>query len=335
LRFTVKDKVFKIISENPDGIPQSTIHKVLGISKSRVCEVLKELESEGVIVRVKVGNQYIVKPRVKVYTSPLNVKTLKLGIVWSSEYPFITPFAKMLREKMNVNLEVIVYPSALKATWALANGEVDLALSPLITQLYAYSLTKSLKIISGGAYGGAAIVENKGASDDKIASSELSTMDMFRVIVVKNKLVLPSSTTYFSTPDDAIKLIRCGDVRYFVVWHPLIETLTLHYGLKVIVEGKELGLNYCCTLAASTKLDRRLRERIAKVYRDAIEKFTKSPERWIEWYSIKVGIPVDIVKRGLKHYSFRPYLDLKLIIDMLRSADIEMPSRVTVLNAIE
>ncbi len=332
----VKELILKIISENPDGVPQSSIHKTLGISKSRASEILRELERLGVIVRIKIGNQYIVKATKYIKGESLTPsKVLRLGIVWSSEYPFITPFAKMVKERLNMSLEVIVYPNALSATWSLVRGDVDLVLSPLITQLYAYSLTKSLKIIGGGAYGGSLILENTKCKGDDVASSELSAMDACRAIASKEVIGVVGKTYYFSNPQrDVVKFYREGRIKYFVIWHPLTEKL-MSLGLKKIASCSDLGINYCCTLASSIKLDWNLRAKISNIYQESINEFLKSPEKWLEWYSLRVGIPIDILRRGIKMYGFRPYLNKTLIREMLNKVGINLPSPDVLNEALE
>jgi len=330
----IKSAVLRLLSQYPDGLPQSFIHRALGVSKSRVSEVLKDLELAGIVTRVRLGNQYIVRVRGGVKVSKVG-NVFRLGLVWSSEYPFITPFAKLLRDELNYGLEVTVYPNALSATWALIEGEVDLALSPLITQLYAYSLTKALRVIGGGAYGGSLVMCNQRALGDDIASSELSTMDVCRAVAVREGISPASGTHYFTKPtDEVVRLASGGRVRYIVIWHPLIEEL-LRLGLKPIAECRDLDISYCCTLAASSRIDDGLRERVSRIYVRALEEFMKSPMRWVEWYSAKVGIEADVIRRGLNYYEFRPYLDRSLINKMIRRVGIEVPNLESLTNAIE
>ncbi len=331
----VKELILKLLMEHPEGVLQSNIHKALGVSKSRVSEVLKELENSGVIVRLKVGNQYLIKVRRNEGKEVGLRKVLRLGIVWSSEYPFITLFAKYLERSLGYFLDVLVYTNALEATWALANGDIDLVLSPLITQLYAYSLTKSLKIIGGGAYGGSFILENPRADKELIASSELSAMDACRAIAINEGLLSTKETYYFTNPKSEIpQLIRSGGAKYLVIWHPLIEFLR-PLNPKIVARCDDLELHYCCTLASRTTLSQELRNRISEIFVKAIEDFLKCPERCLEWYSLKVGIPTDILRKGLKYYGFRPYVDVNLIYKTLAKVGINVPSPNLVKEVVE
>lgn len=332
----IRELILELLRKYPEGIPQSMIHKLINASKSRVCELLQELESAGIVMRVKIGKQYIIKLRTAKKEALHRVvkKRLNLGIVWSSEYPFITPFAKILRSRYDIELEISVFPNALLATWALVNGDVDLVLSPLITQLYAYSLTKSLRIIGGGAYGGSVVLENPNAKYDTVASSELSAMDACRSVAIR-ELINVEDTYYFSKPEDEVmKLLREGKVRYFVVWHPLIDKLSM-LGLRRVISCDELGIDYCCTLAASIRIERRLRGLLAKAYQEALKEYIRDPSKWFEWYSVKVGIPLEVIRRGQILYKLRPYLDANIISRMLGRVGISVPSYEIIREAIE
>ncbi|HDI02052.1 MAG TPA: MarR family transcriptional regulator, partial [Ignisphaera sp.] len=220
--------ILKILSEKPDGVPQSTLAKTLRISKSYLSTLLRDLELQGLIYRVRIGNSYIVKvvrPMISTYHRVYQRKKLKLGIVWSSEYLFLASFAKLLKKRLSLDLEIIVYPSALKTTTALIRGEVDAILSPVITQLYAYALAKELIIVGGGASGGAAIYEIKDSKSETVASSELSTMDVCRAMAIHKNIIDTKDTRYFHEPDEALRIAKQKKARYMVVWHPITESL--------------------------------------------------------------------------------------------------------------
>ncbi len=335
-RSRVRDEILNLLkSREGELIPQSYIHKSINASKSRVSEVLKSLEIEGLISRVKVGNQYLIKLLDVSSSLPKpKLSRLRVGIVWSSEYPFLTTFAKKLRSELGVSLEVVTYLSAVQATKALALGEVDLALSPLITQLYFYVTFRTLKVIGGGAYGGSAIVVNPGVEDEVIYSSELSTMDLIRAIATYEELIHPIRTGYFSSPEEALRIASLGKSKYMVVWHPLYKDL-IKKGFKVVVKGEDLNVHYCCTLAASTTLPKDFREKLSKIYTSSLNEYVKNPERWVVWYSSSVGIPSDVVKNGLNEYRINEVIDEEGIRDYLRRSRLIIPDADLMLKALE
>ncbi len=329
----VKYEILKLLSEHPEGVLQSRIHKVLKISKSRVSEVLHELELQGMIARIKIGNQYLIKPKVITRKSGRE-KLIKLGIIWSSEYVFIAPFIKMVEELLNYGVEVVIYPNALVATWALVRNELDLALTPLITQLYAFALTKSLRIIGGGAYGGALIMYNPNSLRNIVISSELSTMDLCRSIAIKEGIIEASDTEYFSNPYDVSSLTVKENVKYVIAWHPLTDEL-LNLGLKAMASCSDLDINYCCTLAASASMDYDLMMKLSQIYLRALEVYSDEPRKWINWYSIKVGINPEVLARGISYYGLNPYIDKKTLSRLISRAQISMPDPSSLLKAIE
>lgn len=333
-RSSIRDSILKLLEEHSEGVFQSVIPLALGISRSRVSEILNELEDQGIIVRIRIGNRYLIKLS-KEETLVKEYRILRLGLVWSSEYPFITPFTKYLEKYLGIRINIRVYSNALQTTWALVSGDIDLALSPLITQLYMYSLTKSIRIIGGGAYGGSYIFEVRGKAKNKVASSEMSAMDTCRAISLREGVIEAENTYYFTRPEEINELIRKREAKYAIVWHPLTEYLPRKHRLKSIASCMDMGVHYCCTLAASTRLNRELRSKIARIYEKAIKSFTRNPRKWIEWYSVKVSIPADVVKRGLKTYKYRIELNKKLINEMLRRLGIALPAPTRLEEAIE
>jgi predicted transcriptional regulator len=334
MELTIKEKVLKLLSNYPEGILQSSIYRALKVSKSRVSEVLKDLEALGLIVRVRVGNQYVVKSRVQV-GDVLKGRVIRLGIVWSSEYPFIAPFIKLLKDRLGFEVRVTVYTNAITATSALVRNEVDLALTPLITQLYAYSLTKSLRILGGGVYGGSAVMVDKSSGTDEVLCSEFSTMDLCRLLAVNDGFIDSSTTKYFSNPlTDLLPNIRYRRFKYVVVWHPLTEYLRMH-NYEYVVSCSDLGIRYCCTLASTTAIDTDLRSKISEVYQVALEEYSRDPSKWVEWYSVLVGISPDLIVKSISEYKLQPYIDLGLIRETFSKARLGIPDISSLLGAFE
>ncbi len=325
MKSSVKGKILELIRNHPEGVPQSNIHKALRISKGRTSEVLRELESYGLVHRIKIGNQYMVVPPTKTFKHA-GGKALKLGLVWSSEYPFITPFVKLMKKNYGYEVFVKVFPNALAATRSLITGEVDLALTPLITQLFTYALTKSIKVIGGGASGGSSIMLNQHAQEDVVLCSELSTMDLCRTLAIKKCIIDVSEVRYFSNPISEINTYTAKHgSRFVIVWHPITEYLK-DRGFKTLMQCSELGIPYCCTLASSSSIEEDLRSKVSQSYKEALELFSKDPHKWVEWYSALVGINADLVSRGIKEYEIKHYLDVKSISKMIADAGIEMPN---------
>lgn len=324
-------KILNILSRNPDGVPQPYIHRSLGVSKAYISIILRDMERQGIIYRVRIGNTYVVKLAGR--ATPIH-KNLKLGIVWSSEYLFLGHFAKLLRDTLNMNLTVNVYPSAIQATLAIIRGEIDGVLSPLMTQLYAYILTRSIVIVGGGAGGGAMVFEFPRSSSDTIISSEASSMDLCRLVASRRGIIEYGSVRYFSTPNEALEIIKRGRARYAVIWHPLTE-FTKQITHRIVVEcGDFEEIKHCCTLALSRAIDAETVEKVSEIYRTAIDAFLKQPLRYVEWYSSITGIDVALLKEALSIYRYRSDIEIRSVKRILETLNLDIPQKDAVLNDV-
>jgi len=331
----LKLRILKILKESQNGVTQSALARALGISKGYLSTVIRELEKRGIVYRVKLGNSYIVKLAQRTLPREEKPRILRVGIVWSSEYLFLASFAKMLRDRMGVELRVHVYPSALQATLALIEGEIDGVLSPFVSQVYAYLLTRRLTIVGGGARGGAAIYAIPNAKSVVITSSELSTMDLCRALAIRKGVVDAETTRYFHHPEEAVAMAKMKKVGYLVVWHPLMEDME-RMGMKRIAMCNEFSeIEYCCTLALSRSLDSDTMERIARVFTESVELFKRRAHLYLDWYSAITGIDISILKRALNVYSYEPYIDLRKVMAMVKAMGVEVPDvRQLILDAI-
>ncbi len=313
----VREKILDILREG-DCLRQCDIARALGASRSYVSEVLRKLVSDGVVERVVEGG--VVKYRVRVPES-FRGKTLKLGIVWASEYPFTALFAKLAERKLGLRIKVLVYPSALEATISCITGETQLALSPLPTQFLLASLTRNIVIIGGGASGGAWVYENPFAREEKALSSMASTMEVMLRVAFGSGI----DVEYASSGEELLRKTLLGRARYVAVWEPLATKIEMH-GMKKITGMNELGIPHCCTLAASRSLGEELLRSLSKVYVESLEEYKKKPLAYLEWYSALTGIPVDLLKKTIQSYKVEEEVDVWRAARCMEKAGIKIPS---------
>ncbi len=318
-----KSKVIELLSSHPKGLRQVDIARMLGLSRSRVSEIVKELEQEGIVERIK--DEGIIRIVLKSPSKYVDkTKRLKLGIIWSSEYPFISVFAKLLRRNLDYDLKVIVYDNGIDATWDLVVGRIDLALTPLITQIYYGVLTNRVKIIGGGAFGGASVFYNPKGPENTTASSKISTMELCLTKALKELGVTYDDRKYFDKGNDIVVAIALNKVMYAAVWEPLALKLR-RMGYKEIYSCTELGLCNCCTLASTTYMDENLVEKIKKIYDKSIELFKKDPNKWLNWYSMKTGIDVTILRYTIKNYEYTTIIDVHKNTKLFEEIGIRIP----------
>lgn len=318
------EKILELLKNHPEGLRQADIARLLNLSRSYVSEVVKKLCRKGVVKKIVVNGVTRIVYRgggLDTGTSSRS-RLLKLGIVWSSEYPFITLFAKKMRDK-GYAVDVIVYPSAVDATLDAVTGSIDLVLSPLVTQFFYASLTGRIRIVCGGASGGSSILENPRSKTGTAVSSRASTMDLMVLLALRERNVHVEERIYGDSGEEIMYLIASGRARYAAIWEPLATKLR-KTGYREVVSSIELDIPYCCTLAVNTlsSIDVDL---VKKTYVESIEEFVRCPEKALEWYSFKTGIPYSILKESIRNYRYEAEIDWARAVKVLKRAGIVIP----------
>ncbi len=320
---SIKRRVLEFL-KNYQGlyIPQSHIHRALGVSKSRVSEILREFELEGLITRLVIGKSKVVyvKPGLSEKYMETQQRTLRIGIVYSSEYLFLGSLVKRLaRREFNVN--ILVYRDGLRLTKALAEGEVHLAFSPLTGQLYLYPIYKTYRVVLRGLREGFRVLYKEGSS--VVYSSMISTMDYVRQRVLSKGLIDASSTVYYSDPSTLLLRVNGG---YVVTWHPVYLELEKR-GFRVLYTPSDLDVEFCCTLGLSNTLSSRERAIVKKAYYEALEEYSRSPDKYLDYYSAVTGIDISTLKSAVREYKVTDELGVEVISKVLSSYAPSIPSR--------
>ncbi|MET1128219.1 MAG: MarR family transcriptional regulator [Thermoproteota archaeon] len=330
-RRSYADRLAELVRSEP-GISVSEASRKLGVSKSTVSTLSKLLEGRGLVRRVRRGPLVLLYPvESRTGMAPSTSRRIRLGIIRAAEYPFTAAFAKVLRDQ-GIALDVVVYDNGLDATFDLVVGSLDLALTPLATQALFYGLTSRLKIIGGGASGGAYVLENPEARRQYVATTRASTMEL--CVNVSGVAGEASVIVYGSSGEEIVEALATGRARYAAVWEPYASQ-ALRHGARIAVSCSELGISHCCTLAARADLDWELRARVSRAYARAIEEFLRRPRDWLPWYSAVVGLPVELVERSLASYSFRSTVDGGEAAKMLARSGMRIPNPDLVREAVE
>ncbi|RLG76265.1 MAG: hypothetical protein DRO12_04550 [Thermoprotei archaeon] len=256
-----------------------------------------------------------------------------LGLVWSSEYPFVTAFAKILRNRLGATLEVVIYNNGLDATWDLVLGRIDMVLSPLVTQILYYALTDALRIVGGGAAGGAAVFINTKGVPGVVSSTKASTMELCIIKALRELGIVSEGRLYRRKGEEIMRDLELGRASLAAVWEPLAIRLRME-GFREVANCLDLGIVHCCTLAVSSGMSWELAKKVSLMYQEAIAAFTREPRRWIEWYSAKVGIDSTYIVRTLEHYVYLPRVDVDRSIDMLSQVGVALSSPALLREAV-
>ncbi|MCS7121610.1 MAG: winged helix-turn-helix transcriptional regulator [Archaeoglobaceae archaeon] len=284
-----EEKIVSLLKKvKSEGILQSEIAEKLRISKSTVSEILSKLEEEKEVVRSQVSSKSY-----RVWLSefaPFPIDGLmRVGILKASEYPKVVFAAKKL------DAIVKVYENALELTRDLAAGTVDVAASPLITQVYFGALMKNIKIYRLVAMNGSGVVFSNKESE-WYGCSEFSTME-FNLRNYLKKKGYSLKIRYFRSPEIMIESLR--ELKGIAVWEPYLTLLSEFESEKF---RDVLGDFVCCSLAANSFF-------ITKNY-DFFDPFLKEFDRCkvgrdeALMISKLIGFDPEIVYRSFESYEF-------------------------------
>ena len=313
--------------------PGSTITQVamsLGVSKSTVSVATRRLEERGLIRRVRKGSTILLYPVVQAglmekadrndRVSGGGKSVLRIGIVRAAEYPFVIGLLKELRGE-GISAEIAVYDNGLEATFDLVNSRIDVALTPLPTQFIAYVLTRRLRIIGGGAYGGAGIVECNNREGEGVATTLASTMEACSIAFLGEL----ERRRYVSSGEEGEKAL-CRETRYAALWEPYLSHVLATGRARLVADCGELGFSYCCTLAANTFLEHGVVGKIARLYSSVLaDAKRRGVDRWLDAYSSLTGIDRAVLKKTLHRYKYNDVIDGSEAEHSLRIGGVRFP----------
>ena len=310
--------IIDVLKEFEEGLTQSEISSITGVAQRTISETVKVIERRSVVKKEVRGNVKLVKLAIPTL---VDHRVLKLGIIRACEYPFIAPLAKRLKRR-SLKLDVVVYENGLSATLDLVLNKISFVLTPFITQLLYYTLVENIAIVGGGAGGGAFILENPHGRE-AYGSTKASSMEFCISMYEPAKNL--EHVKYFKSGEEALKSILNNEVKYVALWEPYASK-GIRAGLKLVANGLDLGLKYCCTLAMNLSLDDKLVKIILEEYDKAFKDFEKDPNTWLNWYSLKTGILVEELRRSLSSYVFNPFIDSSELKRLIESGNLCLPS---------
>ncbi len=286
----------------------SEISRELGWSKSMIHRRLRKLSELGLLNVREVGGVTIVSAG-----SGRSSAVAFIGILRASEYPYVLPLVRGLRDRFG-HVEVRVYDDAYKEALDLVAGRIQLAFAPAITLLVMHRITRGgVYIVGGGSGGGAALV--MGRSGEGHATTRMSSMELCAA-----SLRLQPPRIYASSGDEILRLVDTGRARTGVVWEPY-ATIARRRGLRV----EPCELETCCLLGASSSIE----EMFDYVSRLAEESIAGGRNVDLRAYSQLVGLPYELVSESVKSYDFIDSPDKGVLARIVaRSGDVILPSNV-------
>jgi len=339
----VEQAILDILNESRE-IYQSDLVRQTGYSRSRVSEVLSLLEKKGRVSRAPLGKNFrvILNGNGKSVTRSRKDarKTLSLGMIRASEYPFIIPFEKLLRDRMGVTLRYVVYDNGINLSRDLSQFRLDLGIAPVLTHFVFFSTGSPIKMIAPAGSGGAAILANtsrKHSKDDfTVATTKLSTMElMLRSSMNDGDIPRDSRVEYCSSPGQMINAVLSGEVDATCIWEPYSTQLMKKRGFKRLVRYNSLNEEHiCCALAAGNHLEVDFLSRIAKTFRESIDEFRKNQEKFIPPYAAFMRFDEKTVNISSKEYSYPTQLDHRGLAKQFEKAGVRIPIASSVKEAV-
>ena len=340
----VEQAILGLLEGNVE-IYQSDLVRQSGFSRSRVSEVLASLETSGLISRVPLGKNFRVilnrsagSSKSFAKKNPRKKKILSLGMIRASEYPFIISFENLLREKMGITLNCVIYDNGLRISRDLAQFRLDLGIAPVLTHFVFYSTGSPIKMIAPAGSGGASILVNNRRKHSKenftIATTKLSTMElMLRSSMNDGDISRDSAVQYYSSPRMMMNSILSGKVDAACIWEPYSTKLLKKRCCKKIVRYAEEE-HVCCALAAGNHLESDLQYRIAKTLTESIEVYRRNPENYISSYSRFMRFDEKIMKVSSKEYAYPLELDHQKLARQFEQAGVKIPIPSSVKDAV-
>ncbi len=204
---------------------QREISLSLGSSRSRISEILSDLENVGLVRREKVSDRTVL-------VSINREKVLRVGMLKSSEYAAVVLALKRVEKAVMVRIRL--YDNSLEALKDLLTGSLDLVASPLISSYFFYLIDNNIKPISGISKGGSGMLMRN--NEGLLGTTPISSMERESRERKSFRLV------YYKSIEDMLDAYSKKEVDAISIWEPY---LSMFKGVK---NPKEKG---CCVLINS------------------------------------------------------------------------------------
>jgi predicted transcriptional regulator len=305
------------------GALQSELVETTGYSKSTISYFLKKLEGEGVVYRRREGSGF----RVWLRGFESSSKLIKVGIVRAAEYPFVFDFKSRLEER-GLGVHLRVYEDGVSLMGDLVRDRIDVGLSPLITQLVFYAVSRGkFKIVASGVSGGGSIVLRRGvALSDvrKVGSTLASTMDVCLATYLRERGLSDVEVVYFDGPQRMVEALERGEVEMLSIWEPYSSVLEAKGHRRIARFSEFMGVFPCCLLAMNLK-DEGLEGLVAEALAESLSK--KDFAEYASRLGGLINADPEVVRRCLAEYEFHPKFETRDVKDYLRAVGLEATSQ--------
>ncbi len=320
-----EEKIIRLLDEvGEEGILQSEIPRILNLSKSTVSEILSDLESKGEIIRKEISARSYRVWKVVHFPSPFP-DLLRLGILKSTEYAYLVIAA--LKNDVIIKL----FDDPINLTRALSQGRVDMAASPLLTQMIMGILIKNFKIVRIVAKNGSGIVFSN-SQTGVFGTTEMSTMD--RNLRKFLAIYGGKGIHYFNSPESMIESLKRGEIEGLAIWEPYLTRLR-EDGFKVRYFNELVGDFICCSLAINIESLSMNRKKI----RDFLDSYDRICNKELGEEELNLLAEIlrfdrTLIKKSIRNYQFCPKTDVDEIITYIMESGVNL-SKESLLNVLD
>ncbi len=325
-----KDDILKLLKERKsEGVLQSELYE-LKYSKSTIVDALEKLLDGNVVIRKKVGKKQYRIWLIEHAPFPIR-RTIRIGLLKAVEYPHVLLAAEEIKKRYNVIVKI--FKNALEATRALALCQLDIACSPLITQVMHALVSKSIKIYAGCGFNGSGIVFKK-EKPKCYACSELSTMEMNLKYYLKEKNIdiTKADIRYFKDPERMMERFFNCEVEAIAIWEPYLTKLKK---FKIVEFKDVLGRFPCCTLAANNRfveVNKDIFKEFLYMYKKCSSEIYERKEEAIQLMRKYFGFDEEILRESFGKFEYSYKISLDDILKNLERFGISLTK--TVINEI-
>lgn len=297
----IRQKILDILFDGE--VTQKELTEKLKSSRSRVSEVLKELERERLIIRRRISQRTI-------SVSINHDKTLRVGILKSSEYAFVVSTLNSMGKFLPYRIRV--YDNSLEALKDLIVGQIDIAASPLVSGYYFHLIDRNVRAIAGIAIGGGGILKRK--NEGLIGTTPLSKMD-------RNSRDFGNySQVYYKSIEDILRAYSRREIDAAAIWEPF---LSMHNGTRKGSDG------ICCCLFVHTKMGQSLNE-FRKGYVDSVRTglIGENRAKISELLSSAIGVERKWIEESLDSYHFTTTISWRDVEEQVSSFGLPLGKEV-------
>ncbi|MFG1545773.1 MAG: hypothetical protein AAE976_04655 [Thermoplasmataceae archaeon] len=294
-----------IVRGGSSGVTQSELERKLSISRSYCSELIKSLETQLTIIRIKNANTWRIYDR-KFYPGPVP-GLVRVGFLRSSEY--VPVLSHIIREARVREMEIIPieYDSAIRALEDLNYGTLELSLVPTLPSVDFSLINGNTLILMGVSSGGSGIIKSDHNCKDCILTSESSTMISLVMEFMKDY----PQTQGFLDPRMGIEDFVNGKCCSIAIWEPFLSELVSAGEYKLTHTYHEVLDGFpCCALSSNMEFAKRegaMLRHILTEYMSAPLSLRNTDDwlRSVGYIARATGCSSGLIEESLASYNFR------------------------------